>query len=151
MPTANNAACMRVAVCNKHSDAVCVCHTNCPHDWCGVNLSPRCNDLVAQYKQDIAAVEAKIQTARDKHRLLAQRHARARNHKQAQTTLRKADSLEALARFDRLENRIERMEAEADLVDPSSNAPLVEQFEALKGDDELDRELAALKQQRQGG
>ena len=110
-----------------------------------------CNDLVAQYKQDIAAVEAKIQTARDKHRLLAQRHARARNHKQAQTTLRKADSLEALARFDRLENRIERMEAEADLVDPSSNAPLVEQFEALKGDDELDRELAALKQQRQGG
>jgi phage shock protein A len=110
-----------------------------------------CGDLVAQYKQDIAAVEAKIQTARDKHRLLAQRHARARNHKQAQTTLRKADSLEALARFDRLENRIERMEAEADLVDPSSNAPLVEQFEALKGEDELDRELAALKQQRQGG
>jgi phage shock protein A len=43
------------------------------------------------------------------------------------------------------------MEAEADLVDPSSNAPLVEQFEALKGEDELDRELAALKQQRQGG
>lgn len=110
-----------------------------------------CAGLVDQYKQDIAAVEAKIQTARDKHRLLAQRHVRARNHKQAQTTLRKADSLEALARFDRLENRIERMEAEADLVDPASNASLMEQFESLKGEDELDRELAALKQQRQQG
>ena len=110
-----------------------------------------CGDLVDQYKQDIAAVEEKIQAARDKHRLLVQRHTRARNHKAAQTTLRKADSLEAIARFDRLENRIERMEAEADLVDPSSNASLVEKFEELRGDDAIDQELAALKAQRQGG
>jgi len=110
-----------------------------------------CSDLVDQYKQDIAAVEEKIQAARDKHRLLVQRHTRARNHKAAQTTLRKADSLEAIARFDRLENRIERMEAEADLVDPSSNASLVDKFEELRGDDAIDQELAALKAQRQGG
>jgi phage shock protein A len=110
-----------------------------------------CGELVDQYKQDIAAVEEKIQAARDKHRLLVQRHTRARNHKAAQTTLRKADSLEAIARFDRLENRIERMEAEADLVDPSSNASLVEKFEALRGDDAIDQELAALKAQRTGG
>lgn len=110
-----------------------------------------CSDLVDQYKQDIAAVEEKIQAARDKHRLLVQRHARARNHKAAQTTLRKADSLEAIARFDRLENRIERMEAEADLVDPSSNGSLIEKFEDLRDDDAIDQELAALKQQRQGG
>lgn len=110
-----------------------------------------CGDLVDQYKQDIAAVEEKIQAARDKHRLLVQRHTRARNHKAAQTTLRKADSLEAIARFDRLENRIERMEAEAALVDPSSNASLMEKFEELRGDDAIDQELAALKAQRQGG
>ena len=110
-----------------------------------------CGEIVAQYKQDIAAVEEKIQAARDKHRLLVQRHTRARNHKATQTTLRKADSLEALARFDRLENRIERMEAEADLVDPARNASLVEKFEALRGDEAIDQELAALKQQRQGG
>lgn len=113
--------------------------------------SQACAELVAQYKQDIAAVEEKIQSARDRHRLLAQRHARARSHKQAQSRLRKAGSLEVLARFDRLENRIERMEAEADLVEPRSNGPLVEQFEALRGEHDIDRELADLKAKRQGG
>jgi phage shock protein A len=104
-----------------------------------------CEEIVAQYKQDIAAVEEKLNAAREKHRLLAQRHTRARNHKQAQTTLRRAGSLEALARFDKLENRIERMEAEASLVNYAASASLVEQLEALRGEDQIEKELEELK------
>lgn len=107
-----------------------------------------CEEIVAQYKQDIAAVEEKLQAAREKHRLLAQRHLRARNHKQAQTTLRRAGSLEALARFDKLENRIERMEAEASLVNYAASQSLVEQLEALRGEDRIEKELEDLKRRQ---
>jgi len=104
-----------------------------------------CGEIVAQYKQDIAAVEEKLQAARERHRLLVQRHTRARNHKQAQATLRRAGSLDAVARFDQLENRIERMEAEASLVNYAANVSLVEQLEALRGEDKLEKELEDLK------
>jgi phage shock protein A len=109
-----------------------------------------CGEIVAQYKQDIAAVEEKLQAARERHRLLVQRHTRARNHKQAQATLRRAGSLDAVARFDQLENRIERMEAEASLVNYAPNVSLVEQLEALRGEDKLEKELEDLKRRHRG-
>jgi phage shock protein A len=109
-----------------------------------------CGEIVAQYKQDIAAVEEKLQAARERHRLLVQRHTRARNHKQAQATLRRAGSLDAVARFDQLENRIERMEAEASLVNYAPNVSLVEQLEALRGEDKVEKELEALKRRHRG-
>ena len=109
-----------------------------------------CGEIVAQYKQDIAAVEEKLQAARERHRLLVQRHTRARNHKQAQATLRRAGSLDAVARFDQLENRIERMEADASLVNYAPNVSLVEQLEALRGEDKLEKELEALKRRHRG-
>jgi len=109
-----------------------------------------CGEIVDQYKADIAAVEEKLQAARERHRLLVQRHTRARNHKQAQATLRRAGSLDAVARFDQLENRIERMESEASLVNYAPNTSLVEQLEALRGEDKLENELEALKRRHRG-
>ena len=107
-----------------------------------------CGEIVDQYKADIAAVEERLLAAREKHRLLVQRHIRARNHKQAQTTLRRAKSADAVARFDQLENRIERMEAEASLVNYAVKTSLVEQLEALRGGDQIEKELEALKRER---
>ena len=107
-----------------------------------------CGEIVDQYKSDIAAVEERLHAAREKHRLLVQRHIRARNHKQAQTTLRRAASADAVARFDQLENRIERMEAEASLVNHAVKTSLVEQLEALRGGDQIEKELEALKRER---
>jgi len=107
-----------------------------------------CSEIVGQYKADIAAVEERLQAAREKHRLLVQRHIRARNHKQAQTTLRRATSSDALTRFDQLENRIERMGAEASLVNYAPKGSLVEQREALRGGDQIEKELESLKRER---
>lgn len=107
-----------------------------------------CGEIVDQYKADIAAVEERLQAAREKHRLLVQRHIRARNHRQAQTTLRRANSPDAVARFDQLEHRIERMEAEASLVNHAVKTSLVEQLEALRGGDQIEQELEALKRER---
>ena len=107
-----------------------------------------CGEIVDQYKADIAAVEERLQAAREKHRLLVQRHIRARNHKRAQTTLRRAKSVDAVARFDQLEHRIDRMEAEASLVNHAVKTSLVEQLEALRGGDQIEKELEALKRER---
>lgn len=107
-----------------------------------------CGEIVDQYKSDIAAVEERLQTAREKHRLLVQRHIRAHNHKRAQTTLRRAKSVDAAARFDQLEHRIDRMEAEASLVNHVVKMSLVEQLEALRGGEQIEKELEALKRER---
>ncbi len=106
--------------------------------------------LVTQYQEDIVQLEEKLQTSREKKRMLVQRHIHARKKRQAQEEIRRMDSSDTLAKFDDLENRIHRMEAEADLVNFGSKPSLDEQFESLATDDDIEKELAALKSARPG-
>jgi phage shock protein A len=106
--------------------------------------------LVAQYQADIGQLEEKLKSARDKQRVLVQRHIHAERKRRAQQEIRRIDSAEAVLRFDELENRIERMEAEADLVNFGRREPLEENFETLGFDEEIERELQALKNPQPG-
>jgi phage shock protein A len=56
------------------------------------------------------------------------------------------DSSEVVLKFDELENRIERMEYEADLINVGRKTPLEEEFDKLDVDDEIEKELLALKE-----
>lgn len=103
------------------------------------------NALVNQYHDDIRQLEDKLGKAREKQRILVQRSIRARQAKQAQEEIRRMDNYETIAKFDELENRIERMEAEADLVNFGRKPDLEEEFEELMVDDDIERELASLK------
>ncbi|MBC8392028.1 MAG: phage shock protein PspA [Deltaproteobacteria bacterium] len=103
------------------------------------------NALVNQYHDDIRQLEDKLGKAREKQRILVQRSIRARQAKQAQEEIRRVDNYETIAKFDELENRIERMEAEADLVNFGRKPDLEEEFEELMVDDDIERELASLK------
>ena len=108
-----------------------------------------CDALIRQYQEDITQLENKLGTVREKQRLLIQRHIHAQKRKRAQEDLRRLDSSEAFGRFEQFENRIERMEAEADLVNPGPGAErqnsLEEEFARLEGDEEIEKELARLK------
>lgn len=106
--------------------------------------------LVSQYQEDIMQLEEKLQSSREKKRMLVQRHIHARNQRQAREEIRRVDNSDTLARFDEFEDRIQRMEAEADLVNFGSRPSLDEKFESLAKDDEIERELAALKSSRSG-
>jgi phage shock protein A len=53
-----------------------------------------------------------------------------------------------MAKFDDLENRIERMESEADLVNFGRKETLEDAFDKLIHDDDIEKELAALKSAR---
>ncbi len=106
------------------------------------------DDMVEQYQGDIRQLEDKLHHAREKQRMLIQRHIRARRKRRAQEEIRRVDNFETMHRFDNLENRIERMEAEADLVNFGRKPPLEEAFDNLYVDNDIETELAALKSSR---
>ena len=101
--------------------------------------------LIEQYQDDIRQLEEKLKSARDKQRMLVQRHIHAQRKMQAQEKIRRIDSSETVMKFDELENRIERMEAEADLVNYGKKTSLEEELERLSVDEEIENELRALK------
>ncbi len=100
--------------------------------------------LIAQHQDDIRQLDEKLAKAREKQRVLAQRHIRALGKRKAQEEIRRVDGYETIAKFDDLENRIERMEAEADLVNYGRKPTLEEAFEKLY-DEGIEKELDALK------
>ncbi len=101
--------------------------------------------IVEQYRDDIQELENKLKSAREKQRLLVQRHIRAQRKKKAQQEIRRADSTEVMYKFEEMENHIEQMEAEADLVNYGRKSNLEEAFEDLAADDDIEQELSALK------
>ena len=104
------------------------------------------DEVVENYQKDILQLEEKLAAARDKQRILAQRHVRAQDKKRTEQNIRRVETSDAMRRFELFENRIERMEADADLVNYGRKpVTLQDQFAALEGDEELERELAALK------
>ncbi|MBX7259120.1 MAG: phage shock protein PspA [Candidatus Hydrogenedentes bacterium] len=111
----------------------------------------QCDELVSQYQSDILQLEEKLAAAREKQRMLVQRHVHAQRKRQAQIDIRKVETSDALARFDTFENRIERMEAEADLVNYGAKNSLEAEFLKLADDQDIEKQLAELKAKSQGG
>lgn len=105
--------------------------------------------IVAQYQEDIRQLEEKLASAREKQRVLAQRHRHAADKHRAQTDIRRYETSDALHRFNLFEQRIDRMEAEAELVNMARKPSLEESFASLEQDDEIEKELAALMARKQ--
>jgi len=107
-------------------------------------------NLVTQCQSDIMQLEDKLGSAREKQRVLVQRHTNANTKKKAQQQIRRYDTSDALERFDNFQQRIDRMEADAELVNYGRKASLADEFKALETDTELEKELAALKARKSG-
>jgi phage shock protein A len=104
-----------------------------------------CGELVKQYQGDIVQLEEKLAAARDKQRGLAQQHRRAVGKKRTQQHIRTLDTSDAMERIDRFENKIDRIDAEADLENFGRKPNLEDEFAQLEGGKEIDAELEALK------
>ena len=101
--------------------------------------------LIAQYHEDICELEGKLNNAKEKQRVLVQRHKRASGKKRAQEEIRRSSNSNTMARFEKLESRIEQMEAEAELVNMPRRTTVEEEFDNLTSDDEIENELARIK------
>jgi len=103
------------------------------------------NGLIKQYQGDISELDMKLSSAKEKKRILIQRHKKAGNKKRAQEDIRRMDSADTMARFEHLESRIDRMEAEADMVNYGKTQSVDDQFDGLAADEDIEKELANMK------
>ena len=103
------------------------------------------DEVIRNYQTDITQLEEKLSSAREKQRVLVQRHIHAQHKTRAQEQIRRSETSDALLRYEQFEARVERMEAEADLVNYGRKPSLEEQFAQLERDEEIEKELAALK------
>ena len=103
------------------------------------------DEVIRNYQTDIGQLEEKMTTAREKQRVLVQRHIHAQHKTRAQQTIRRSETSDALLRYEQFEARVERMEADADLVNYGRKPSLEEQFAQLERDEDIEKELNALK------
>ena len=108
------------------------------------------DEVVRNYRTDITQLEEKLGGAREKQRVLVQRHIQAQHKITAQTQIRRVDTQDALLRYEQFEARIERMEAEADLINHGRKPSLEEQFAQLERDEDIEKELESLKNTGKG-
>lgn len=101
--------------------------------------------LIDQSREDIEQLETKLASAKERQRSLAKRHIRADQRIRTRSTVRQAQSTDVMMRFDQFEQRIERMEAEAELARPHRDANLEQEFARLEGGDAIEAELAAMR------
>ena len=111
--------------------------------------------LIEACREDIATLEDKLASAKERQRTLVARHLRATGRKRMREDVSRADSSEALRRFEEFEARIDRLEAEAELTGtaasrrrPAEDQSLDARFDRLAADEDVERELAQIKSRR---
>ena len=100
--------------------------------------------IIEETKSNILALEEKLQMVVQKHKILIQRAVHAIERKEVNTSIRHATGAEAMVRFNEFENKIERMEAEADMSAVGSSN-LESEFAKMEAGKDVDVELDALK------
>jgi len=100
--------------------------------------------IIDETKNNILILEEKLQTVVQKHKLLIQRAVHAKEKKEVNQTIRHATGAEAMVRFNEFENKIERMEAEAEMSSVG-NSSLEAEFAKMESGSDVEDELAELK------
>ena len=103
--------------------------------------------IIKETTNQIATVESKLDEVQQKYRLLIQRGIHAVEKKHVSKIIKDATGTSVLIRFDQLENRIEKMEAEAELSGQASVGSFDKEFTDLEQEAKVNEELAALKSQ----
>ncbi len=94
---------------------------------------------------DIAKLQSKLNEAIARRKTIVARHetVKATVHMRKQIDSSSIDT--ALNRFDRFVKRMDQLEAEVEAMDLGRNVSLSQQIDSLQQDEELDKELEALK------
>lgn len=100
---------------------------------------------LGQLDEDISRLQAKLNDARARQRGLVQRERTASNRVQVRRKVHDQRLDEVMARFDGYEQRLDRLEGEAESLDMGRAPDLRAAFKDLEAGDSVDRELQALK------
>jgi phage shock protein A len=100
---------------------------------------------VEQLKQSLVKLESKIAEAKTKKDMLKARAQAAQAQEQLQSAVGNLGTNSSMAAFERMEEKVQTLEARSQAAAELAGADLESQFAALEGAPEVDDELAALK------
>jgi len=106
---------------------------------------------VQMLKRSLITLEGKIAEAKTKKDMLKARAQAAKAQQNLQSAVGNMGSNSAMAAFERMEDKVEALEASGHAAAELAGADLESQFAALEGGNDLDDELNALRQKLQGG
>ncbi len=104
--------------------------------------------IISECKGNTLKLEERLQSVKDKERILIQRGIHAQETIIAREKIKEATGNEAYRRFSELENRIEQMEAEAEMSGFGADPLKEDAFFNLEHDEAVEAELAALKKSK---
>ncbi|CAM2066434.1 PspA/IM30 family protein [Sulfidibacter corallicola] len=100
--------------------------------------------LASQYQSDISRLEEKLANARARQRMLIASHQSAVTRRRVEEKIYKLNTTGAFAKFENYEKRIDRFQAEAEVMSISNNS-LEKKFVDLVHGEEIEAELQRLK------
>ena len=103
------------------------------------------DDAVAKADGDLAKLQSKLDEAKAKHKALMMRAGVAKGQIRMRTVMTDNKVEDALARYERMERKVDELEAHVEAFDLGSGESLESQFAQLEADDAIEEELAALK------
>ncbi|MEE9273256.1 MAG: phage shock protein PspA [Robiginitomaculum sp.] len=103
------------------------------------------DESVAKADSDLKKLQAKLDEAKAKHKALMLRGKTATNQIKMRKVMTSNKVDDALARYERMERKVDELEAHVEAFDLGSGQSLESQFAELEADEAVEEELAALK------
>ena len=103
------------------------------------------DEAIGKADQDLSKLQTKLDEAKAKHKALTMRSSVARSQVKMRTKIVDTRVDDALSRYERMERKVDDLEAHVEAFDLGAGESLESQFAALETDDELEDELEALK------
>ena len=105
---------------------------------------------VVKLKKSLFVLEGKIADAKTKKDMLKARAQAAQAQQQLQNTVGSMNANSPMAAFERMEDKVEALEASSQAAAEIAGSDLESKFSALEGGDDIDDELNALRKSLQG-
>ncbi len=105
----------------------------------------RLKEALGRYEGDIVKLEAKLREAKAKKAAIDARYKTATNHVRVKRNLHDNRIDDAFERFDKVESRLDRIEAEAESFDLGKGRNLADEIDDLQKNEDIEKEFEALK------
>jgi len=103
------------------------------------------DEAVSKADGDLAKLQTKLDEAKAKHKSLMMRTNVAKGQLRMRTVITNNKVDDALSRYERMERKVDELEAHVEAFDLGAGESLESQFAALEADESIENELAALK------
>jgi len=102
-------------------------------------------EALARHDEDVAKLEAKLREARAKKATIEARHKTAANQLRVRRALHDPRIDDAFQRFDKMDQRLDRLEGEVEAYDLGQGPAIEDEFARLESDEAVEAELEQLR------